>query len=157
MSETNILPVLVLMCQGAALVKAKTGNNLLENARDLPDIITSTGARNPETRAFERGALRKVVANCAPNLRKLDKRVRIDLPVPCVSPFHPQASHSLPLFPQKTSPLNPTPNPSPTETNRNSHPFAKLKTTPGESYPLVSARNLHMVNLGCSHAKLRQS
>ena len=37
-----------------------------------------------------------------------------------------------------TTPLNPTPNPSPKDTTKNSHPFAK--TTPGKKYPVVSAR-----------------
>ena len=39
-----------------------------------------------------------------------------------------------------TTHLNPTPNPSPRDTSRNSHPFAK--TTPGKNYPLVSARKI---------------
>ena len=47
-----------------------------------------------------------------------------------------------PLFstgkPPPTTALNPTPNPSPRDTNRNSHPFAK--TTAGKNYPLVAAR-----------------
>ena len=76
-----------------------------------------------------------------------DKRMRIDLPVPLPVPNPPPPpSHSLPLFlcfqektPPTTTPLNATSNPSPRDSNRNSHPF--VKTTPGKNYPLVCARS----------------
>ena len=70
------------------------------------------------------------------------KRVRIDLPVPLPVPTPPPPPpFPFPSFatgkPPSATPLNPTPNPSPRDTNGNSHPFAK--TTPGKNYPLVSA------------------
>ena len=44
------------------------------------------------------------------------------------------------IFHNNHPPLLTPPNPSPRDTNRNSHPFAK--TTPGKNYPLVCARFL---------------
>ena len=66
-----------------------------------------------------------------------DKRVRLDLPVPLPAPTpSPQPPHPLPLFPHSPpiTHLNPTPNASPRDANRNSHPF--VKATPGKSLPL---------------------
>ena len=59
----------------------------------------------------------------------LDKSVRIDLPptLPTPSPFASFATGK----PPPTTHLNPTPKPSPRDTSKNSHPFAK--TTPGKT------------------------
>ena len=39
------LPLLVLTRRGAAPVKTSTGNNFLDKTREVPEIITSTGAK----------------------------------------------------------------------------------------------------------------
>ena len=72
--------------------------------------------------------------------------MRIDLPVPLPVPTTPPTLPTpIPLFSSfftgklpPTTHLNPPPNPSPRNTSRNSHLFAK--TTPGKNYPLASAR-----------------
>ena len=53
-------------------------------------------------------------------------------PLPRSPPPSPFTSYSTGKLPH-TTPLNPTPNPSPRDTNRNSRPLAK--TTPGKNYP----------------------
>ena len=67
-----------------------------------------------------------------------DKGMHIDLPVPLPHPTPPTLPTLFRLahFQRKLPPtthLNPTPNPSPKDTNRNSYPFTKttlVKTTP---------------------------
>ena len=56
----------------------------------------------------------------------------------CRSPPQPPTLPTPFPFSLPTTHLNPTLNPSPRDSNRNCHPFAK--TTPGKSYPFVSAR-----------------
>ena len=44
--ETHFLPLLVLTCPGAAPVKSSTGKTkIIENTREFPEIISSTGAK----------------------------------------------------------------------------------------------------------------
>ena len=71
--------------------------------------------------------------------------MRMDLPVPLLSPPHPtHPPHPLPpslIFHRTTTPtphLSLTRNPAPRDTNRNLYSFAK--TTPGKNYSLISAR-----------------
>ena len=78
----------------------------------------------------------------------------------CRSLPHPPASPSLsrfPLFstgkPRPTTHLNPTPNRSPRDNSKNSHPFAK--TTPGKNYPLVSAWSLRKKLKSCLKLRVR--
>ena len=71
---------------------------------------------------------------CALTCRLLCRSLPHTPPSPPPSPFSLLSTGK----PPPTTHLNPTTDPSPKDTNRNSHPFAK--TIPGKSYPLVSAR-----------------
>ena len=66
-----------------------------------------------------------------------DKRVRIDLPVLCLSPPTPDPPHPLPLFPhfpQENPPPAPEPDPQPLSQRT---PITACENYPGKNYPLV--------------------